>query len=74
MGLNRSYLYEIFKEEMGMSPQEYLSRLRIAKACEYLELPQATVTSVALAVGYEPSVFSKALKKIMGINPGKFKK
>ncbi len=73
VGLNRSYLYEIFKEKLGISPQEYLTRLRINKAREFLLLPQTTVTSVAYSVGYEPSVFSKAFKRATGITPIEYK-
>ena len=74
IGLNRSYLYELFKEKIGISPQEYLTQIRIQKATEMLSLPGATVISVSHAVGYEPSVFSKAFKKHHGISPGKYKK
>ena len=37
-----------------------------------MALPQATVTSVANSVGYEPSVFSKAFKKTVGITPKEY--
>ena len=74
LGLNRSYLYELFKEQKGISPQEYLTRLRIQKACELLHLPQVSVTSAALSVGYEPSVFTKTFKRVMGITPAEYKK
>ena len=72
MGLNRSYFYEIFKLKTGLSPKEYLTQLRIQKACEYLLMPQATITSVAYSVGYEPSTFSRAFKSVMGINPSEY--
>ena len=74
IGLNRCYLYELFKERIGISPQEYLTQIRMQKASEILLLPGATVTSVANAVGYEPSVFSKAFKKYYGMSPGEYKK
>lgn len=74
LGLNRSYLYEIFKEVKGVSPQEYLTQLRIRKACALLQIPGVSVTSVACSVGYEPSVFSKAFKRVMGMNPAAYKK
>jgi len=74
IGLNRSYLYEIFKNKTGLSPQEYLTKLRINKACEFLRLPKTSVTSVAYSVGYEPSVFSKAFKKAIGITPIEYKR
>lgn len=72
VGLNRSYFYEVFKQQTGMSPQEYLTQFRIKKACEYLRLPQATVTSVAYSVGYEPSTFCRAFKNVMGITPREY--
>ncbi len=74
IGLNRSYLYELFKEKTGISPQKYLTQVRMQKASEILLLPDATVTSVANAVGYEPSVFSRAFKKYYGVSPEKYRK
>ena len=74
IGLNRSYLYELFKVKTGISPQQYLIRIRMQKASELLLLPSATATSVAHAVGYEPSVFSKAFKTCFGISPGEYRK
>lgn len=73
VGLNRSYLFEIFHEKTGLSPKEYLTRLRMQKACDYLKLPQATITSVAHSLGYEASVFSKAFKKAMGMTPAQYR-
>ncbi|MBR5479291.1 MAG: AraC family transcriptional regulator [Clostridia bacterium] len=74
IGLNRSYLYSIFKTKTGLSPQEYLAQLRIKAACELLKLPQATVSSVANSVGYDPLVLTRTFKKIMGINPNEYMK
>lgn len=73
IGLNRSYLYKIFKEEFKMSPQKYLMQLRIKKACEFLLLPHATITSVAYSVGYDPPIFSQAFKRILGISPSEYR-
>lgn len=72
IGLNRSYLYSIFKAKTGLSPQEYLAQLRIKAACELLKLPRATVSSVANSVGCEPLVFTRTFKKIMGIIPKEY--
>ena len=74
LGLNRSYLYEVFKAATGLSPQEYLTRLRIRKSCELLQMPQVTAASAAYSVGYEPSVFSKAFKRVMGMTPARYKR
>lgn len=74
LGLNRSYFYELFKGQTGLSPQEYLTRLRIRKSCELLQQPQVTAADAAYSVGYEPSVFSKAFKRTMGMTPGQYKR
>ena len=74
IGLNRSYLYSIFKTKTGISPQEYLAQLRVKAACELLKLPRATVSSVATSVGCEPLVFTRTFKKIMGITPNEYMK
>ncbi|MEG2856991.1 MAG: AraC family transcriptional regulator [Clostridia bacterium] len=73
IGLNRSYFFSIFKEQTHMSPQEYLTRLRMSKACELFEYPNSTVTSVANSLGYEPSVFFRHFKRIVGISPSEYK-
>lgn len=74
VGLNRSYLYSVFKARTGVSPQNYLARYRIAKACEFLRLPRATVSSVAFSVGYDPLILSKAFKRHMGITPSEYRR
>ncbi len=74
IGLNRSYLYKIFKEATGMSPQAYLMQTRINKAREFLLVPESDVTSVASAVGYELNSFSRAFKNITGFSPLEYKK
>ncbi len=74
IGLNRSYFFSIFKEQVHLSPQEYLTRLRMRKACELFTFPDATVTSVANALNYEPSVFFRHFKRIIGQSPSEYKR
>ncbi|MBR5479888.1 MAG: AraC family transcriptional regulator [Clostridia bacterium] len=74
VGLNRSYFFTIFKSQLNLSPQEYLTRLRMQKACELFAYPEATVASVANSLNYEPSVFFRHFKRIMGVSPSEYKK
>ncbi|MEG2569955.1 MAG: AraC family transcriptional regulator [Clostridia bacterium] len=74
VGLNRSYLFSVFKKHRGMSPQDYLISLRIKKACDFLKYPQATVSNVAFSVGYDPLTFSKIFKRIIGVPPSEYRK
>ena len=73
IGLTRSYFYTIFKAHTHMSPQQYLTKLRITKACELLSYPNSTVTSVANALGYDTSVFYRHFKEIIGYSPSEYK-
>lgn len=74
IGINRSYLYSLFKEETGMSLQEYLISVRMKKACTYLSFPDVSIASVANSIGYEPLVFSKTFKAYTGMSPRAYRK
>jgi len=73
--INRSYLYTLFQKEIGMSPQQYLTAFRIAKAVELLQLTSLPIESIAISCGYsDPLVFSKAFHQEKGISPSGFRK
>lgn len=74
LGLNRSYFASIFRKQMQTTPQDYLVRFRIGRACELFAFPNATVTSVANSLNYEPSVFFRHFKRIVGISPSEYKR
>lgn len=75
IGINRTYLTEIFKERMYMSPQEYLLQVRMGKAKELLRQTSVPINRVAREVGYEDQLsFSKIFKKRFGISPTDFRK
>ena len=63
--INRSYLYTLFENSMGMSPQQFLTTYRITKAAELLAVTALPVESIALSCGYnDPLVFTKAFKQM----------
>lgn len=67
LNLSRSYLYAIFKAQIGYSPQQYLLRFRMKKASDLLVNTSNTVTMIASSVGYnDPLNFSKAFKSYYG--------
>jgi two-component system response regulator YesN len=72
--LSPCYLSHIFKEEIGITIMEYLTRLRIEEAKRLLCNPRFTVVQVADSIGYgDPSYFTKVFKKSEGITPSQFK-
>ena len=72
VGLNRSYLYELFESNLGMSVQEFIIRTRMKMACSLLSDPDLSVKSIATAVRYDPISFSRVFKKIKKIPPSKY--
>lgn len=74
VNINRGYLYALFKKEMNMSPQEYLTNLRLTRAAEQLNTTNTPVEQIAQANGYnDPVVFSKAFKKMHGTSPSRYR-
>jgi AraC family transcriptional regulator of arabinose operon len=70
IGIDRSYLTQVFKKEIQISPQEYLIKYRMDQAEILLRDKNIKIKSVAQAVGYNDALtFSKMYKKIKGINP-----
>ena len=73
--INRSYLYTLFHNALGISPQQYLSSYRIAKATELLQLTALPIESIAISCGYsDPLVFSKAFKQEKKMSPTAYRK
>ena len=68
VGFERSYFSVLFKEKMGVSPHEYLTRLRVRAACKELAAGTA-VAEVSELVGLEPKNFARIFKRITGHSP-----
>ena len=74
LGFERSYFYRLFKEEMSISPSEYLTGLRINRAKELLGAGE-TVKVTAYSVGIDDIYyFSKLFTRETGVSPSTFKK
>lgn len=73
--INRSYLYTLFQNSMGMSPQRFLTTFRITKAAELLQTTALPIESIALSCGYQdPLVFTKAFRQMKQMSPSAFRK
>jgi len=74
IGLDRSYLFSIFKQYCGASPQKYLINYRIGKACELMRNNELSIGDVSRSVGYEDTLlFSKVFKKLKGVSPREYR-
>lgn len=52
LALNRSYFYRIFKEEIGMSPLDYINNYRIERAKDLLRSSQLPIWEIASITGF----------------------
>lgn len=67
--IDRRYLTSVFRKTYACSPQEYLSRLRLEKARDFL-LSGHSVTNVAALTGFSDlSNFSRQFKAYFGYPP-----
>ena len=72
-GVDRTYLYTLFKEHTGKTPKEYLTAFRLRAACELLERGDIPVKAAARSVGYEDELnFSRIFKEKMGVRPSRW--
>ena len=69
-----SWFIRQFKAYTGVSPQQYIIRVRMEKACRLLEETSFRVSEIALMVGYEnPLYFSRLFKKNTGDSPSGYR-
>jgi len=72
-GMSRSTFALKFKETVGKSPMDYLTRWRMLVAGDRLINSSDPVAVVALSLGYESeSAFSTAFKRVMGCSPRQY--
>lgn len=68
--LSRSYVYNLFKKNTGLSPQQFLTKLRMEQAKEFLANSDYTIQNISKAVGYNDEfTFSKSFKRYLGVSP-----
>lgn len=75
LGINRTKINDILKEELGFTFTTYLNKLRLTEAARLLsETPEASVSEIAYSVGYNnTSYFNKLFKQEYGCTPKTFK-
>ncbi len=72
MRLDRRYLSRIFKERIGMSLKDYITKVRMERAMEHLSSGKSVALTAEL-VGYLDAFnFSKMFKKHTGMSPKEY--
>ncbi|MGC4047717.1 MAG: AraC family transcriptional regulator [Armatimonas sp.] len=69
-GVSREQLRRLCQQELGCSPMQHVTHLRMEYAVSLLVSHRYTLEEVAHRVGYSnPFVFSNAFKRVLGIRP-----
>ena len=75
LNIDRSYLTSVFKNTLGVSPQQYILAQKMDMACHYLESTDYDISYIGQSVGCEDLfAFSHAFKRIKGVSPAKYRK
>lgn len=75
LNIERTYLYRLFKDITGSSPQEYLLDYRIRRACTLLKETGLPVNDIARSVGYDDALyFSRLFKQRKGRTPTQYRR
>lgn len=75
VNMSRSTLTRKLKAITGLTPLEYIRRVKMQHACRMLEDPRTTVNEVALALGYyNRKYFTSCFKEEYGITPSEYQK
>jgi len=73
-GMNPDYFARAFKKQIGKSPMEYLTCIRIEKAKQLLLHSGESIRSVAQRVGFgDEFYFSRKFKAVTGLSPTSYK-
>ena len=74
-GYGRSRFFSLFFEETGMSPNDYVVRMRVERAKKLLLESALPIMAIALSCGFKSaSTFSSTFTKFIGVSPRTFRR
>ena len=75
VGISSSYLSSMFSQHLGCGFVDYLNKIRIDHACDYLKQNYFKTYEIAYKVGFrDEKYFSRVFKKVTGMTPSEYKK
>ncbi|MEK3724278.1 response regulator [Paenibacillus sp. FSL H8-0034] len=74
IGLSCSHFCVLFKKESGVTFLEYVTKLRIERACSILRNTDVKVYQIAPLVGYQDAkYFTQVFRKMIGMTPSEYR-
>ena len=71
--MSESNFYRVFKNELGISPTDFINNERIKLAVSLLQNPDKTIKEIYLCCGFESrSYFNRVFKSRKNIAPGDY--
>ena len=75
IGIDRSYLYRLFKEKVGTSPKRYIIEYKLKTAARLLVETNLSIGQVARSAGFEDQLyFSTAFRNFFSESPSSYRK
>lgn len=75
VSLNPDYLSRLFKKEVDINFKDYIQKIKVDLAINYLENTNLKISEIAFKLDYcNIENFSKIFKKYQNVTPAKFKK
>lgn len=72
--VEHSYFSRMFRREIGTSLLQYITKIRIEKAKEYIREGNGNLTEIAFLVGYDDyTYFNKVFRKAEGMSPREYR-
>jgi len=74
-GIHPSSLGRLFKRTTGFTPTEFISQVRINKACQLLTNPQKSIVDICHESGFQNlSYFNRVFRTLRGCSPSQYRK
>lgn len=74
-GIHPNYFTRVFHERFGVSPKNYLTNLKLKKACRLLTTTELSVSVISASLGFEDQLaFTKSFKKAFAVPPSEYRR
>lgn len=74
LNIDRTYLHRLFVKEVGQSPKQMLTNIRLEKAIQLLLESDLSIKNIAYSTGFDdPAGFSKVFKQHFNMTPSQYR-